>query len=90
VKEQKLLTLGQFIKQSSSQTAKILNLKNRGEIKLGNYADIIVFDENNFSDNANFQKWNVLSSGIEAVLVNGAVTIEDSKYTNVLNGRVVH
>jgi len=90
VKEQKLLTLGQFIKQSSSQTAKILNLKNRGEIKLGYYADIIVFDENNFSDNANFQKWNVLSSGIETVLVNGAVTIEDSKYTNVLNGRVVH
>jgi len=90
VKEQKLLTLGQFIKQSSTQTAKILNLKKRGEIKLGNYADIIVFDENNFSDNANFQKWNVLSSGIETVLVNGAVTIEDSKYTKVLNGRVVH
>jgi len=90
VKEQKLMTLGQFIKQSSTQTAKILNLKKRGEIKLGNYADIIVFDENNFTDNANFEKWNVLSSGIETVLVNGSVTIENSEYTHVLSGRVVH
>ncbi|PAJ76404.1 amidohydrolase [Pseudoalteromonas sp. NBT06-2] len=90
VKEQKLLSLGQFIKQSSYQTAKILNLKKRGEIKLGNYADIIIFDEKNYSDNATFKKWNVLSSGIETVLVNGSLTIENNQYTQVLSGKVVH
>ncbi|SFC94931.1 N-acyl-D-amino-acid deacylase family protein [Pseudoalteromonas denitrificans] len=90
VKEQKLLTLAQFIKQSSSQTAKILNLEKRGEIKLGHYADIIVFDENKFSDKANFKKWNVLSTGIETVLINGALTIENGQYNQVLNGKVVH
>jgi len=89
VQDQSLLSLAQFIKQSSFATATALKIPKRGLLKVGNYADIIVFDANALKDNATFSKWNVLSSGVNTVIVNGKVTIEAGAYKNVLAGTVI-
>ncbi|WDE09559.1 N-acyl-D-amino-acid deacylase family protein [Thalassomonas haliotis] len=90
VVKKELLTLGEFINKSSSQTAKILGLENRGRLAQGYQADIIVFDAQNLTANADFSHWNKYSSGIEHVIVNGQVAIEQGEYTNKLAGKFVH
>ncbi len=89
VKDDGLLSLSQFIKQSSYATAKALKLPKRGLLKVGNFADIIAFNADKLKDNANFSNWNVLSTGIETVIVNGVVTIEHGKYNKALAGKVI-
>jgi len=89
VMHKKLLSVNQFIQQSSGKTARILGLTDRGLIKEGYKADIIVIDKKNFKANANFSKWNKYSSGIEHVLVNGQHVIESGRYVNKLAGQFV-
>lgn len=89
VNDQSLLSISQFIKQSSFATANALKIPKRGLLQVGNFADIIIFDPKTFKDNATFAKWNILSSGVETVIVNGIVTIEQGKYNNALAGTVI-
>ena len=89
MKDDELLSLSQFIKQSSYATAKALKLPKRGLLKVGNFADIIAFNADKLKDNANFSNWNALSTGIETVIVNGVVTIEHGKYNKALAGKVI-
>ncbi|MFT5756410.1 MAG: N-acyl-D-amino-acid deacylase [Alteromonadaceae bacterium] len=89
VVDKKLLSVNQFIQQSSGKTAQVLGFTDRGFIKKGYKADIIVFDKNSFKANANFSKWNEYSSGVEHVLVNGQHVIESSQYGNKLAGEFV-
>jgi N-acyl-D-aspartate/D-glutamate deacylase len=90
VVEKKLLSLGDFIKRSSSQTAEILGLDNRGKLVKGYKADVIVFDPNTLSANADLSIWNKFSTGIEEVMVNGELVIHQGKYLNKLAGKFVH
>jgi N-acyl-D-amino-acid deacylase len=88
--EKKLLSLGDFINKSSSQTADILGLENRGKLVKGYKADVIVFDPKNFSANADFSTWNKYSTGIEHVMVNGELVIDQGNYLKKLAGKFVH
>jgi len=90
VVEKKLLDLSTFINRSSSQTAKILGLDDRGILMQGFKADIIIFDEQGFAPKADFTQWNNYSVGIEQVIVNGQLVIENSKYQHTLAGQFVH
>jgi len=90
VVEKKLLDLATFINKSSSQTAKILGLEDRGILKQGYKADIIVFDEQAFAPKADFNQWNKYSVGVEQVIVNGKLVIENEKYQHILAGEFVH
>jgi N-acyl-D-aspartate/D-glutamate deacylase len=90
VVEKKLLTLADFIKRSSSQTAEILGLENRGKLVKGYKADIIVFNPKTFSANADFSSWNKYSTGIDHVIVNGELVIHHRKYMEKLAGKFVH
>ncbi|MGB1197937.1 MAG: N-acyl-D-amino-acid deacylase family protein [Thalassotalea sp.] len=87
VKEKGILSLSEFIKQSSSKTAQILGLADRGQIKQNYKADIIIFDPESFSANATFSKWNSYSTGVEHVIVNGVTVISESNYLNKLAGK---
>ncbi len=89
VVDKKLLTLAEFIKRSSSQTAKILGLSKRGILKEGYKADVIVFDQQNYSAKANFNQWNNYSVGVEQVIVNGKLVIENEKFLDVLAGEFI-
>ena len=55
--------------------ARRFGLVNRGEIREGNYADVVVFDAENVTDHATFEEPRQLSTGIEHVLVNGVPII---------------
>lgn len=89
VVDKKLLTLAEFINKSSSQTAKILGLSKRGLLKENFIADIIIFDEKSYSPEADFSHWNKYSKGVEQVIINGQLVIENAQYKDVLAGKFV-
>ena len=89
VVDKKLLTMAEFINRSSSQTAKLLGLDERGLLKVGYQADVIVFDKQNFAPKANFSQWNNYSVGVEQVIVNGTLVIENEEFLAVLAGKFI-
>jgi len=90
VVNKKLLSVADFINRSSAQTAKLLGLSKRGMLKESYQADIIVFDPDNYSPKADFSHWNEYSIGVEQVVLNGKLVINDEQYQNVLAGKFVH
>ena len=81
--------MADFIHRSSTKTANILNLNDRGIIKAGYKADILVFDAKNYAPQANFNTWNKLSTGVMYLLVNGQLAIDQQNYTGALAGEFV-
>ncbi len=89
VREDKLLTLEDAIRKFSALPAQRMRLANRGVLKQGMWADIVIFDPNTIRDLATFEKPNQLSVGMEYVLVNGVPVIEHGKMTDALPGKVL-
>jgi dihydroorotase/N-acyl-D-amino-acid deacylase len=89
VREDGALTLPDAIRKFSALPASHLRLADRGVIKTGMWADIVVFDPGAITDLATFDKPNQLSEGMQYVLVNGVPVIEHGGMTNALPGKVV-
>jgi len=89
VREDGALTLPDAIRKFSALPATRLRLADRGVIKAGMWADIVVFNPDTITDRATFDKPNQLSEGMQYVLVNGVPVIEHGTMTNALPGRVV-
>ncbi len=89
VREKKLITLHEALLKMTSMPAKRLGLKDRGVIKQGNYADITLFDPLTVIDNATFEKPHQYPSGIEWVIVNGTVVIENGEFSSNRPGKVL-
>jgi dihydroorotase/N-acyl-D-amino-acid deacylase len=89
VREEKLLTLPDAIRKFSALPAQRLRLTDRGVLKQGLWADIVVFDPEKIRDVATFENPNQLSEGMEYVLVNGVPVIEAGKMTDALPGKVL-
>ena len=89
VREEKLLTLEEAIRKFSALPAQKMRLADRGVLKQGLWADIVVFDPDTIRDRATFENPNQLSEGMQYVLVNGVPVIAGGKMTNALPGRVV-
>src|SRR5271170_1688367 len=89
VREEKVLTLEDAIRKMSALPAQRLRLTDRGVLKAGMWADIVVFDPATVRDLATFDNPNQLSEGMEYVLVNGAPVIEQGKMTGALPGKVL-
>lgn len=87
--EQNILTIAQAIHKSTGLTAQTLHIKDRGLIKEGYYADILLFDPSTFQDNATFEKAAQLASGVEYLFINGELTIDKGEYTKVLPGKAL-
>jgi dihydroorotase/N-acyl-D-amino-acid deacylase len=66
-----------------------MRLTDRGVLKSGMWADIVVFDPETIRDRATFEKPNQLSEGMEFVLVNGVPVIDQGKMTGAKPGKVV-
>ncbi|MBI3232237.1 MAG: amidohydrolase family protein [Candidatus Doudnabacteria bacterium] len=77
------------IKKLTSAPAKKIGLKARGEIKVGNFADLVVFDPDKITDKATYLNPYQYSEGIEYVFVNGRAVISESKVTGQVPGRVL-
>jgi dihydroorotase/N-acyl-D-amino-acid deacylase len=89
VREEKALTLEDAIRKFSALPAQRLRLADRGVLKAGMWADVVVFDPAIVRDLATFDNPNQLSEGMEYVLVNGLPVIEQGKMTGVLPGKVL-
>jgi len=86
VREEKMITLEEAIRRMTSLPAQKFQLKDRGMLKEGMAADIVIFDENEVSDKATFEKPHQFSAGFYYVLVNGQVVIDGGKHTGVKSG----
>ena len=86
VREEKLITLEEAIRRMTSLAAQKFQLKDRGLLKEGYAADIVVFDENEVNDKATFEKPHQFSAGIKYVLVNGQLVIENEKHNGTKSG----
>jgi len=81
------MSLARFVQRSSAQTAAIIGLTDRGLLKPGYAADIVVFDPEEFEARATYQSPKALSAGVRFLLVNGKITIEDGQYNGGLHGQ---
>lgn len=89
VREEKVLTLDDAIRKFSALPAQRLHLADRGVLKSGMWADIVIFDPATIHDRATFDNPNQLSEGMQYVLVNGTPVIEEGKMTGELPGKIL-
>lgn len=89
VRQEKKLTLSDAIRKFSALPAQRMRLADRGVLKEGMWADLVVFDPDTIHDVATFENPNRLSEGMRFVLVNGVPVIADGKMTNALPGKVL-
>ena len=89
VREEKKLTLEDAIRKFSALPAQRMHFADRGVLKAGMWADVVVFDPETIHDAATFAKPNQLSVGMKYVLVNGVAVIEDGKMTGARPGKVL-
>jgi N-acyl-D-amino-acid deacylase len=89
VREEKKLTLEDAIRKFSALPGQRMRLSDRGVLKKGMWADVVVFDPETIRDLATFDNPNQLSVGMDAVLVNGVPVIEGGAMTNALPGKVL-
>lgn len=89
VREEKMLTLQDAIRKFAALPAQRLRLTDRGVLKAGMAADVVVFDAEKITDKATFENPNQFSEGMDFVLVNGSPVIADGKMTGALPGKVL-
>ncbi|MCG6988045.1 MAG: D-aminoacylase [Gemmatimonadetes bacterium] len=90
VREERLLTLPDAVRKFSALPAQREHLTDRGVIKQGMWADLVVFNPDSITDVATYEKPNQFSVGMRYVLVNGVPVIAEGKMTGALPGRVLY
>jgi N-acyl-D-aspartate/D-glutamate deacylase len=88
-REKKALSLAQAVRAASGLPAEMLRLQDRGLLKKGYYADLLVFDPAKVRERATFTQPHQYSEGMELVLVNGKPAVAEGKPTGGLHGRVL-
>ena len=88
-RDEKRITLSEAIRKLSKLPATNLKIKKRGELKVGNYADVVIFDPAKVKDNASFEKPHQYASGMIHVLVNGVAVLKNGEHTGATPGRFV-
>ena len=89
VRERSVLTLPEAVHKMTGQPAARLGLVDRGVLKEGSFADLVVFDPATVADQATFQEPHQYPDGIPYVIVNGAVAVDGGSYTGIRAGRVL-
>jgi len=90
VRDQGVLTLEEAIRKMSSSVAARLSIRDRGLLREGYLADVVVFDAETVGDRATFEDPHQLSTGIRDVWINGTRVLSDGEHTGATPGRVVH
>jgi N-acyl-D-aspartate/D-glutamate deacylase len=87
--QEKILAPEEAIRSASGLPADILHLSDRGYLKPGFFADVVVFDPATFRDKATYDRPHQYAGGVHWLFVNGKLVIEDGKFTSTLAGRVL-
>jgi N-acyl-D-amino-acid deacylase len=89
VRDEKVIPLEEAIYKLTSLPATNLRIKKRGALKVGNFADLAIFNPETIQDHATFAKPHQFSTGMEHVFVNGVQVLKDGEHTGELPGQVV-
>ena len=89
VREQKLLTLEDAVRKMTGGVASRLGLRDRGMLREGMLADVVVFDDATIIDLATPEKPHQLSRGVEQLFVNGVQVVRDGRHTGATPGRAL-
>jgi N-acyl-D-aspartate/D-glutamate deacylase len=86
---EKVLPLAQAVRSASGLPADILKLPERGYLKPGYYADVVVFDPKTYRDTATYEKPHQYATGVRYLFVNGRLAVDDGEFTGVLAGKIL-
>jgi dihydroorotase/N-acyl-D-amino-acid deacylase len=89
VREERVMTLEEAIRKMTSAVAERLSIRDRGLLREGLYADVVVFNPDTIADRATFEQPHQLSTGVEYVFVNGTAVIHEGSHTGAQPGRIV-
>ena len=89
VRERRLLSLETAIHKMTGLSARRFGLAGRGVLAVGNFADVVIFDEHQVTDRASYQQPTQVSTGIDVVYVNGVLACKDGETVNAHTGRVL-
>lgn len=89
VRDLKIISLEDAVRKMSSLPAQTFGFSDRGLIKKGFAADIVIFDENAVTDKATFEKPHQYAEGFQAVIVNGEVVFDGEKMTGKMSGQAL-
>jgi len=89
VRDEKRLTLGEAVRRLSALPSQNLGLHDRGMLKPGYFADVVVFDPATIQDHATFEKPHQFSTGVSEVVVNGQLALANGEPTTARPGQVV-
>jgi N-acyl-D-amino-acid deacylase len=89
VRDEHVLTLEEAIRRMTSLPAQKFGLKDRGLLREGYAADIVIFDENKVQDLSTYEKPHAYSTGFDYVLVNGQVVVEHGVHNGTRSGRAL-
>jgi N-acyl-D-amino-acid deacylase len=90
VRDERVVQLEDAIRKMTSLPAQVLRLSDRGMLRAGNWADIVVFDPDRVSDRATFTDPKQYPVGVDHVLVNGTPVIRDGEHTGARPGQVAY
>jgi N-acyl-D-amino-acid deacylase len=83
------MTLEEAVRKATSAVATRLSIPDRGLLREGLYADIVVFDPATIADRSTFEQPHQPSVGVKMVFVNGTMIVRDGKHTGAKPGRVL-
>jgi len=89
-REEKVLALEDAVRKMTSMPAQVLSLKDRGLLRERYWGDLVVFDPDRVADTATYENPKQYPKGIDYVLVNGAVVIDNGHHTGARPGKVVY
>ena len=90
VRDEGVLPLQEAVRKMTSLAASQLKIADRGTLRPGYFADIVVFDPRTVADTATFEKPHQYPVGIDAVIVNGVVTVQNGHHTGAHAGRALY
>ncbi|MFN8528849.1 MAG: D-aminoacylase [Anaerolineae bacterium] len=90
VREAQIISLQEAVRRLAAFPASVLKVKQRGWLKPGYFADVVVFDPQTIEDRATFAQPHQYAVGMQHVFVNGIQVLENGEHTGARPGRVVH
>ncbi len=90
VREEKLIALEEAVRKMTSANAAKIRIYDRGLLRPGQMADVTVFNPNTIIDNATFEKPHQYATGVEYVIVNGKIVLEQGRHTGARPGAILY
>jgi N-acyl-D-amino-acid deacylase len=89
VRDEHVIALPEAVRKMTSLAAAQLNIADRGTLKEGYFADVVVFDAGTVADTATFERPHQYPAGVSTVVVNGVVTVRNGQHTGAHGGRAL-